>query len=260
MTLKEMVAQKAELIELKKAAMKYSDAINFIPKRIMKIIDISKDGIKTVIKEGIEDTEKMITRTIVGNTYNYLDGHGDVHVKGCFVKSIKEREDKIFHLHDHEYKLVAKIGNPQKIKEIDISWKELGVDAEGETTVLAMTTEIMKDMNKVIFNDYAAGKINQHSVGMRYIKLELAVNDAEEKEEFAVWQKHIDNIANKEEAESQGFFWVVKEAALYEISAVLMGSNPITPTLQSAKATVPTDEEVVEALSESKKQFYKHLI
>jgi len=156
--------------------------------------------------------------------------------------------------------ITAKVGEPKVIQEEDFAWRDLGVDKDGTTTSLTMETEILRDMNKLIFNQYKSGKIDQHSVGMRYIKLDLAVNDPDEKEEFAVWEKYIGEIANKEKAESQGFFWVVKEAALFEISAVLMGSNPITPTLEPEKSTPDTDEKAADALSESKKLFYKHLI
>ncbi len=38
--------------------------------------------------------------------------------------------------------------------------------------------------------------------------------------------------ANKEEAENQGYFWAVKEAKVLEGSAVPIGSNTATPTLE----------------------------
>jgi hypothetical protein len=58
-----------------------------------------------------------------------------------------------------------------------------------------------------MFNQYAKGYVKEHSVGMRYVKLELAVNsdskyDAEEK---AIWDKYIDEIVNKV-AEEQSYF------------------------------------------------------
>jgi hypothetical protein len=39
---------------------------------------------------------------------------------------------------------------------------------------------------------------------MRYIDIQMAINDEDYKEEYAVWNKYIDVIANKEEAKKQG--------------------------------------------------------
>ena len=68
---------------------------------------------------------------------------------------------------------------------------------------------------------------------MYYVKVELAVNDAEEIEEYKVWNQYINDIGNKELAEENGYFWAVKEAKLIEISAVLEGSNSLTPTIEA---------------------------
>jgi len=251
MTIGEMVAKKAELIELKKAAIKYTDTSQG---------SVIKTGSTGKADNKFKDTEDTVYRTIIGNTYNWMDSHDDVHVKGCFSKSIKERSDKVFHLHDHEYKLTSRVGEPQEILEKDISWKTLGVDMEGETTSLLMLSKIKKSYNEIFFNDYKEMKIDQHSVGMRYIKVELAVNNEEYEDEYKNWSQYYGSIANKERADEVGYFWIVKEAALIEISAVLMGSNPITGTLQPEKSIVESKEEVADALHKSIKEYYKNLI
>lgn len=250
MTIDEMVAKKAELIELKKAAIKMTDTCQ---SAVIKI----NSAIKSENK--FEDSDDVIYRTIVGNTYNWMDSHDDVHVKGCFTNSIKQRADKVFHLHDHEYKLTSRVGDPQEITEKDLSWRDLGVDIEGETTSLLMLSKIKKGYNPLIFDDYKEMKINQHSVGMRYIKVHLAVNNPEYEDEYNNWKLHYGDIANKEVADEKGYFWIVKEAALIEISAVLMGSNPITGTLQPEKSIEESKEEVADALRKSIKEYYKKL-
>jgi hypothetical protein len=55
----------------------------------------------------------------VANTYYWLDSHGDVHVKGCFTKSIKETLSKIFHLdnHDSSNGFRSKVGNVKNVLE-----------------------------------------------------------------------------------------------------------------------------------------------
>jgi hypothetical protein len=222
MNIAEIVKNKAEIIALKKAEIK-----------------TVKGGITSLTKtsaiKGIyKDSDLCLERTIVGNTYLYMDSHKDVHAKGCFSKSIKENAN-IFHLHDHEFKITSKVGEPISVYEKEVSWKDLGVDKEGMTQALFMDTEILKEYNSQVFSEYKNNKINQHSVGMVYVKLDLAVNDEAYEDEYKVYIDNIDSVGNKEMAEEEGYFWLVREAKLIEISAVLMGSNPITPTMQQDK-------------------------
>ena len=225
MNLEEILKDKESAMQMKKAQIKHAD---------VSITPQLRNGITSKSEIEKKDTNS-ITKTIVGNTYYYLDSHEDLHVKGVFTKTIKERSDRIFHLHDHEFKLTAKVGEPQNIYEKEVSWKELGVNADGMTVALFMDTEIMKDYNSQIFDLYNKGEINQHSVGMQYHKIELAVNsDKEElKREKEIWDKYYQLVLNKEDADKLGYMWIVKEASLIEISAVLLGSNPITPTIES---------------------------
>ena len=103
--------------------------------------------------------------------------------------------------------------------------------------ILVMESNIMKDYNPLIYGQYLSNEIDQHSVGMYYINLDLAVNDPEMKAEYSTWNKIIDKLGNKEKAEEEGFFWAVKEAKLIETSAVLAGSNELTPTMPNIEST-----------------------
>jgi hypothetical protein len=229
-----------ECIEFKKVTFKTADAVvvnDSIKGSVNKALSTSKDN----------DTADVLKRTIIGNTYNWMDSHGDVHLDNTFKNSIKQRGEakKIWHLHDHEQKMTAKVGVPQKVYEKEVLWSDLGVSKPGSTQVLMMDTDVLKAYNGLMFQEYKDGNVDQHSVGMYYVKIELAVNDPEFKAEFATWQASIDKLGNKEKAESEGYFWAVKEAKLIEISAVLEGSNELTPTLE-AKDTQPlkdTDNE-----------------
>jgi len=233
--IKNLVENKAELINLKKATQKFTNGLN-------TVLDT-----ETVAKGLYRNSETKLERTIVGNTYLFMDSHDDVHAKGVFTKSIKERQNKIFHLHDHEFKITSKVGEPLKVYEQSISWKDLGVNANGTTEALFMDTEIIKEYNAQIYNEYKANKINQHSVGMQYVKIDLAVNDEDYKEEYKLWNDNIDSIGNKDYAESKGYFWLVREAKLIEISAVLLGSNELTPTLGETKIEPSQDTQKAEA-------------
>ena len=224
--LEKILANKDKLKAEKLDTLKFADAIT---------TRIVKD--KTTSYKGEASKSTSTLKTIIGNTYNWLDSHNDVHVKDCFKQSLEENK-QVFHLHDHEFKISSQVGEVKDVYERSMSWKDLGVDKEGETQVLAMDTDISKTYDTRIKEDYLSNKINQHSVGMRYVKVDLAVNTTDEdyKEEKKLWDETIDLLGNREKAESQNYFWVVKEAKLVEISCVLRGSNELTPTIKEEAA------------------------
>ena len=226
---KYLVDNHADIVTLKKAVIKTADVVSFLPAPI-------RDGATKAARYLYENDEEkgVLKRTIVANTYNWLDSHQDVHIPGIFSESIAHRGAKSPHLHDHKFELDARVGKPIQFYEKEISWRELGQGKTGMTTALFMESEIRRSMNDKVFNDYLADEIDQHSVAMRYIKVALAVNDEENyPKEYEEWEKHIKNIGNRAQAEKQGFFYAIYEAALIEVSAVLLGSNELTPTLGS---------------------------
>ena len=220
-----LVKHNKEIIEFKKAVVKHTTPTTTEAENspTFKALSTSKEN----------DTDSIIKRTVIGNTYNWLDSHGDVHLEGTFGKSISERQNKIWHLHDHEQKITAKVGIPSKIYEAPVEWSDLGIKKAGTTTALMMDSDIRKDYNNLIFQEYKDGNIDQHSVGMYYVKIDFAVNDKDHKAEFKTWNDNIENIGNREKAEELGYFYAVKEAKLVEISAVLQGSNELTPTIEA---------------------------
>ena len=123
------------------------------------------------------------------------------------------------------------------VKEYD--WLELGYNLKGTTEALVFDAEIDKDRNPFMFEQYAKGYVKEHSVGMRYVNMEMAVNsdDREYREEKAVWDKYISEVANRDEAERKGYFWAVTEAKIIEGSAVVKGSNYATPTISVKENT-----------------------
>ena len=118
-----------------------------------------------------------------------------------------------------------------------MNWKDLGFNYEGQTQVLIFDCEVEKDRNLFMVEQYAKGRVKQHSVGMRYVKLDLAINSESkfDKEEKAIWDKYYSQIVNKERADEKGYFWAVTEAKVIEGSAVPKGSNFATPTISVGK-------------------------
>lgn len=139
-------------------------------------------------------------------------------------------------------KIISK-GKDLKATAKTYTWKELGFDFEGSTEALTFDSTVRAERNKQMFDLYRKGEVDNHSVGMRYVKLILAINDEEYGAEFDAWEKYYPEIANKETADAEGFFWAVKEAKVIEGSAVPLGSNFATPTLDIKKPLEDTSME-----------------
>jgi hypothetical protein len=219
-----VVVNKAALLKMKASEIKRSEPVS----TKLSITKVSSN--KSFLFEN-DENEGTLKRTIVANTYNWMDTHDDVLLNGVFAKSIKERGANAPHLHDHVFELSAKVGNPIRYYEAAINWKDVGLDIVGATESLFLESEILKEYNSLVYNEYLKGRINQHSVGLRYIKMALAVDDKDYEDEYKIWKSYIDQIGNKEKVQEQGYFFAVREAELIETSAVLLGANELTPTM-----------------------------
>jgi len=216
---KKLKDNKHILIAEKKATLKFADAV---------VLEATTETIENVNKETGEvnpDPTKLKLKVVI-NTTNILDSHGDVHIKGLWKKTLKENKN-LFLLQEHQMKFDKIISD--KINAYTEPYDYNGKELEA----LIFETEITKERNPFMFEQYQKGFVKNHSVGMRYVKIEMAINSDEKyyAEEKAVWDKHIDQIANKEKAEEQGYFFAVTEAKAIEGSAVVVGSNQVTPTL-----------------------------
>lgn len=233
-----------------------------------KIVD--NKGVETKSNQPVVENVDELDVRIVCNTANWMDSHSDVLLPDGAKKSIDERKMMIPHLHDHIHRLDAKVGVTQDIKLEDLSFDELGISGFGSGTAQAvvMYSRVKRSLNAEIFQQYKDGLVNQHSVGLIYVKIRLAINDEDYKSEFEAWETYYDQIINKELADSKGYFWAVPEWKMIENSAVLFGSNEITPTLdnnlQKVEPLKSTQKEPLENTPEppkaKKKQFLTNII
>lgn len=184
-------------------------------------------------KAADQDISEIKVRAII-NTTMIKDSHGDVHINGLWKKSLQENK-RVKHLQEHKMAFEAIIADKNDLKAYTktYSWKDLGYDFDGETEALVFDSTVKRSRNAKMFQEYKDENVDNHSVGMQYIKIKLAINSEEEdyKEEKAEFDKHIDSILNKEEVLRDKYFWAVYEAKAIEGSAVPMGSNPMTPTI-----------------------------
>ena len=247
---------KNKIIAQKKAQTKHADCVSFVTYSTCSKTDADKSEIST---EELLAKDSLKVSAVI-NTTKLIDSHSDLHIDGLWNKSIKEQRNLLL-LQEHKATFDGIISDKVKAKTKNIAWSDLGFDFDGETQALVFDAEIEKSENPQMFERYAKGKVREHSVGMQYVKLELAVNSTDEyyKEEKAVWDKYYEQIANKDVADEKGYFWAVTEAKIKEGSAVVFGSNHATPTLE-VKSIEPlkdtqTEIENTEPLKDTRNLF-----
>lgn len=225
-----LVENKRALVSQKKATIKLADALSCNPHFLFE------DKGSAVKSEAIPSSADKIEVVSVINTTKLFDSHGDVHFDGLWDKSMKENKDNYL-VKEHDFSWDGIITDQVKATAPIVTWKSLGFDYPGNTQALTYTSTISKsEDNTGMFNRYAKGQVKQHSVGMRYIKLALALDNKKYQDEYKVWKDYYDQIANKAEVDKSGFFWAVTEAKNIEGSAVIKGSNFATPTMSVQEA------------------------
>jgi hypothetical protein len=177
--------------------------------------------------------EGTLEVVVVCNTANFVDSHMDMLTKDAYTASVDAKGTSIPHIADHRQSSTSHVGDVTAVYTKDISLKDLGYNGKGSTTALVMETTIRKDYNPDVYKFYKNGKIDQHSIGLRYGDMAMAINSKHEDyvEELAVWDEYYPQVINKEAVDTKGYFWVVKEVDVIENSCVLFGANSLTPTL-----------------------------
>ena len=250
---KALKENKPSLIALKKSTEKRADAVSYVNSEISKInANKEENGTQTEI-------DKLQVKVVI-NTTNFIDSHNDLHINGIWNRSVSNQKE-FLHLQEHDRDFDKVISDSAKGYVESVSWKSLGLPYNGKTEALIFDSLIEKKRNEFMFKQYANGWVKNHSVGMRYVKIDLAVNSESEwdKDEKELWDKYYPVVANKEVADERGYFWVVSEAKVIEGSAVVMGSNSATPTLlvesnqDSSKDTLES-KEVIDSSKDTQKQ------
>lgn len=226
-----LVANKTTLINQKKFEIKHGDAITYCSKSLEREeTEEAEKGERNLLL----DADKIKVKSII-NTTGLMDSHSDVHINGLWKKSLSENNN-IYLLKEHRMTFENIISDDVKAYTKNMTWQELGAPYEGTTQALVFDSKIEKGRNPYMYDQYVKGYVKNHSVGMRYYKLYLAINDKSYTAEFEAWNKYFSHAVNKEAIEEQGYFWAVTEAGIIEGSAVVKGSNWVTPT-ESVTAT-----------------------
>lgn len=235
---KAIVEHLPHLMDLKKNAIKESDGfgVQYTSEVIHEDFIIKTADSPDASKATHEDTDTEIHRKVVMNTTNLLDSHGDVHISGIWKRTLQHSNKKV-HLQEHKRQFDKVISNNAKAYTKNMTWRSLGADFEGETQALIFDSVIKKSRNPLMFEQYKNGWVENHSVGMQYVDYVVCINSEEQwaNEYKKNWDKYYPKVVNKDEADVRGYFWAILEAKLLEGSAVLFGSNWVTPTLQDKK-------------------------
>lgn len=227
---KAIIAQHDEIVEVKKSAVKFSDPSGFS-------INSKAEALKDMLTPRNLGYGDLVYPVI--NTTNYLDSHGDVHIPGIWKKSLKEQQNKVFLIINHELAVGKVITQPKDLEMFTerMAWKDLGSNFEGETEALIFKAKLTERSNVDGFNAYKFGDPVQHSIRMMYDKVYFCVNPELDDEADSAsyndnWEKYLKEVINLDVAKDRGYFWAVPEARIFkEGSMVLFGSNDITPTI-----------------------------
>jgi hypothetical protein len=231
-----LFANKNELIKQKCAFPIKSEAYSY-PYSVEK--PVKKNNKATRKAAGdisvVEDDNNELNIVAIANAANWIDCQMDMLLPDCWKKTIKENgpdgKNKIYHLKNHHQNTDGIIGRPTALYSEDYSLSDLGIDMVGTTQCLVMESAVMEALDDKCYDLYSAKMINQHSIGLQYVKLDIAINDPNCPAEFAIWNKYFMQVINKDVATKTGYFWVVYEIKLLEVSAVLWGANELTPTI-----------------------------
>lgn len=231
------------------------DMVRFMQKSREELFALKKAEYKTksepVLKSGlfvkeyqplIEDiTGDFIQVKTVINTTNVIDSHLDLHLQGIWNKTVKDNPFSV-HLKSHKADFEFVIADKAKSYNEKMNFKELGLDVDMEMD--ANINEFIMERKKLplMFDAYKNGEVNQHSVGMMYVNYDIAWYDESSQKEMDFFNEMKAKSINPEVAEDAGYIWIVYEAKKREGSAVVFGSNSITPTI-SVKNYEPSNKD-----------------
>lgn len=222
-----VMANKHLILKAKKSQLKCADAVSaFLP------FDGASVGATNKAEQ--DATDNFLAVKVVANTTNFYDSHGDVHIDGIWKATIKENK-RIAHRREHKsgFENIIATGEQVKVYTVKTRFEKLGSKYVGDTEALIGESKIDPERNPFMYKHYANNWVDQHSVGMWYQELDLAIDNKDYKTEYANYKRYIERVVNKDEI-TDGYFFAVTKAALSEYSAVDRGSNPITPTLDDS--------------------------
>jgi len=247
MAIKDLIKNKKALIKKKRSMpAKYSLPVGSVE---------ASEGIKIATPKAIQKNDgalsgrKYVDVKVIANLSGWMDEDDDVILRGAYSKSINDKPADMFpFLKDHTYKMDSIIADTLEVMTQDMAMNDLGYDSNKQCQALVFRGRVWEDYDKGMYAKYMNGAVKQHSIGLRYVKgrIELAVNDPDYDEEYRVWQRYADQVVNIDKALEKGYFWAIQEIQLLENSAVVFGSNRMTPTIEVATPSEAANDSTSE--------------
>jgi len=178
-----------------------------------------KESFNTGTKD-VDFTKRTVK--VIPNTFYWYDSDGDVLLKGSTMKSISDRgpessaPGKIKNVYAHDLKV--QIGKPTLMDERIVD----NMNCQYAESEILSTT---KGNDTLI--EYQEGVIDQHSIGFQYMYNGLELVTADDND----WNKWLSVLMNPEDAEEEGYMFLVSEIKQFEWSPVAFGANSLTPYL-----------------------------
>lgn len=247
------------------------DQTRFIKENIKELKAIKKAEYKTksepllnglatkMFMPEIEDiTSDFIEVKTVINTTNIIDSHLDLHMPKIWNRTV-EHNPFSHHLKQHERVFESVISNKAKSFNEKSNFNQLGLDVDFKT--VANINQFILERSKMpfMFDKYKDGEVLEHSVGMQYVDFDIAYYDEDSQKQMDFFNEMKKYAVNPDVADEYGFFWVHYEAKKREGSAVVFGSNSVTPTLW-VKNYDPSKKDTQKELAEQALQAKKQLI
>lgn len=214
-------------------------------------------GQKASINQSLREDE--IGVKAYANVIGWCDSHMDVLIRDCAKKSITDKgasnQVLFYHLKDHIHSSSGIIGRKAYASLEDVKTNKFNVNSDVKNTQAIMGHSIIaKRYDEKCYYLYSDDEVKQHSIGLQYVKLFLCFNseDPEDSQYKENWDKYYPDVINKEKVDQKGYFWAVTQIKLMEFSAVLFGSNELTPTEEVSKASKDQPSEDTGKQTESK--------
>ena len=232
---------------------------------IEKIIK-SNDAFRAMSAKLDDSNEEQITVEGVAIVANWIDSHGSIFTRECLEGSL---EEMIIHNTDHVRNFDSLISNQVETSLIDMSLRELGIESEGSVPAFVFKSTFTKEDNERMFREYKRGRVKYHSIEFDWqrraeeiICVSSTYNASQEYKDN--WDKYYPLVANKEVADERGWFYVYERAPIVAISAVVLGSNRLTPTLSARgfndlKIELQEIVQQVEEQKEEKRSMFSRL-
>ena len=251
-------ANKSVYTLAKKAELKHADVVICSP---FARFTPESEIVKAFEFGNTNNTDKnILPLSIVVNTTNVRDSHKDVHIPGIWKKTLSEQKNLML-IQEHRMQFDKIISDRVQAFTREMMWSDLGASYMGITQALVFNVDAERDRNPYMIEQYEKGYVKNHSVGMRYVQLFLAMKSDDRRDiiEREAWEKYASQVHNLSEfEEDEPYFWAVVEAKLIEGSAVPIGSNQITPTLVVGQPKSITD--IIEPLKDTRENSLSWLL